>query len=113
MLKEITFFGLCAAMGIFLLTPVGRTESAQKLKSNEEEMRQQMLQLTKELGTTCTECHNVANFKDSSKHSFQIAAQHLKLVAVMKENGMDGKKGPEANCFMCHRGELHPPSKAK
>jgi len=104
---------LVLAMGIFLLTPVARTESAQKLKSNEEEMRQQMLQLTKELGTTCTECHNVANFKDSSKHSFQIAAQHLKLVAVMKENGLDGKKGPEANCFMCHRGELHPPSKAK
>lgn len=109
--KESIFFTCLALAIIFLVSPVARTESAKVLKSNEEIVRQEMLQLTKELGTTCTECHNVNNFKDDKKNSFRIGAKHMKLVAAMKANGFDGKNGPEANCFMCHRGELKAPAK--
>lgn len=109
MTKESIFFTLCAAVLTLLLAPSAKTESAQALKATEEQVREQMLQITKELGTTCTECHRVDNFADAAKKGFQIAAKHLKLVAAMKENGFDGKNGPEANCYMCHRGELRPP----
>lgn len=99
-------------MSLLLLAPVARTESAQQLKDHEAEVREDMLQITKELGTTCTQCHKVTDFKDDSKKSFQIAAKHMKLVAAMKANGFDGKAGPDANCYMCHRGEMNPPAKA-
>lgn len=104
--KTSIFFALCSAALVLLLAPTGRTESAQKLKATEAEIREQMLRITKELGTTCTECHKVSDFKDGAKPSYQVASRHLKLVAVMKANGFDGKKDPEANCFMCHRGQL-------
>lgn len=109
--KESIFYTLCAIALTLLLAPVAKTESAQKLKSKEEVVREEMLQLTKELGTTCTECHKTSDFKNDEKKSFQIGAKHMKLVAVLRENGFDGKAGPEANCYMCHRGELRPPAK--
>ena len=75
---------------------------------NEQKIREEMLRLTKELGTTCAECHNLSNFKSSDRPSFKIAAQHMQVVTVLKANGFDGVKGPLASCKMCHRGELKP-----
>jgi hypothetical protein len=109
--KESIFYTFIALMVIFLAAPVARTQSAKDLKTSEDIVREEMLQLTKELGTTCTECHNVNNFKDSTKNSFRIGAKHIKLVAAMKANGFDGRNGPEANCYMCHRGQLKAPAK--
>lgn len=84
-----------------------RCESAVEIKKTENEVREQMIKISAELGVTCTECHMVTNFKDSSKESYRVAIQHLKIVQALKENGFNGQKGqPEANCFLCHRGEL-------
>lgn len=99
-------------MASLLVAPLARTESAQALKEHESDVREEMLQITKELGTTCTECHKVSDFKDAGKKGFGVAAKHMKLVAVMRANGFDGKNGPEANCYMCHRGEMKPPARA-
>ncbi len=110
MKKESIFLTCLALCFVILLAPPAKTQSARDLKATEEQVRKDMLQLTKELGTTCTECHNVNDFKNDAKPSFRVGAQHLKLVAAMKANGFDGKKGPEANCYMCHRGELKPPA---
>lgn len=110
MRKETLFLTSLFLMSLLVLAPPARTQSAKDIKASEEQVRKEMLQITKELGTTCTECHSVNDFKKSAKPSFRVAAEHMKLVAVMKANGFDGKKGPEANCFMCHRGEMKPPA---
>ncbi|MBX3041075.1 MAG: hypothetical protein KF789_10255 [Bdellovibrionaceae bacterium] len=110
-MKKESIFLTCLALGfVVLLSPAAKTQSARDLKTSEEQIRKEMLQITKELGTTCTECHNVNDFKSAAKPSFGIAAKHMKLVAAMKANGFDGKNGPEANCYMCHRAELKPPA---
>jgi len=76
------------------------------------------LQMSRELGVTCTECHSTSNFKDPSKSQFKVALAHTKIVEVLKREGMDGKNGQEASCYMCHQGKLkfahkmsHPESK--
>lgn len=112
MSKESIFYTLAATVLVLLLAPTAQTESAQKLKSDEEAVREEMLRITRELGTTCTECHKTSDFTNGEKKSFRIGAKHMKLVTAMKAAGFDGKDGPEANCFMCHRGELRPPAKA-
>jgi cytochrome c peroxidase len=109
--KNICLFCIIFGFGLLTLVPQGHSQSAATLKKQEETIREAMIQITKELGTTCTECHQVNNFKDDSKPSFKTALKHLKLVSVLKANGMDGITDPVANCFVCHRGELHPPAK--
>ncbi|WII73621.1 photosynthetic reaction center cytochrome c subunit family protein [Bdellovibrio sp. 22V] len=93
---------------IFLLLPKAHSESVTKFVTKEENIREQMITISRELGVTCTECHNVQNFRDSSKKSFKVGKEHMKLTQMLKENGFDGKKGPMSTCYMCHRGKLMP-----
>lgn len=86
--------------------PIVMGQSSQDFKTEQEVVRIQMVQLSRELGVTCTECHSQKNWKDDAKPSFKTAAKHLKVVEVLKQNGMDGKSGPEASCFTCHQGRL-------
>lgn len=79
-------------------------ESAKDIKSKEAETRQYMVTISRQLGVTCTECHNMKNLADSSMKSFQVAKDHMKIVELLKTSGMDGKNGPEASCYMCHQG---------
>ncbi len=88
-------------------------ESAQKIKVKEEEIRQSMITISRQLGVTCTECHNMKKLTDDSMKNFKVAREHIKVVELLKLNGMDGKKGPEASCYMCHRGQLQIPYKEK
>ena len=93
---------------LFLFLPQAMAESVEKFISKEEKIRQEMVVISRELGVTCTECHKVTNFRDSSKKTFKVSQDHMKLTQMLKENGMDGKKGPMATCYMCHRGLLMP-----
>lgn len=82
-------------------------EGAEEIKKTEQEVREQMIKISAELGVSCTECHVVTNFKDNQKEAFKVAAQHIKIVQVLKASGLNGQKGqPEASCYMCHRGQL-------
>ena len=83
-------------------------ESVKQFVTKEEKIRAEMVTISRELGVTCTECHNVQNFSDSSKKTFKVSLEHMKITQMLKNNGFDGKKGPEASCFMCHRGKLIP-----
>ena len=86
-----------------------KAESVKEIKTQEEIVREEMIEMSRHLGVTCTECHQVKNFKDDTKSTFKIALEHKKLVQVLKSNGMDGiGKNPMADCFMCHRGKLKP-----
>ena len=101
------FFSI-VSMSAFLESTVS-AETVKKLKSNEELIRSSMIEISRQLGVTCTECHNMKNLADDSMKSFKIARDHLKAVEALKQNGFDGKKSPEASCFMCHRGQLKYP----
>lgn len=97
------FFGL-----LWAWMPTARSESVAAFVSKEEAIREQMITISRELGVTCTECHKVSNFADGSKKSFKVGLEHMKLTQMLKDNGLDGKKGPAATCYMCHRGKLMP-----
>jgi hypothetical protein len=104
LLRSLLLFSL------ILLGPVfGDSNPSQKFKQKEEETRIQMLQISRELGVTCTECHSSSNFKDNSKKSYQVGLQHMSWVQVLRENGMDGKKASLATCYTCHQGRLRFP----
>jgi hypothetical protein len=107
-MKFAAFLSIISALAILTLGPRAYTQSAQKLKTQEEIVREEMIDISKQLNVTCTECHKVDNFKDSSKATFKAAREHMKIVQVLKNNGFDGKQGPLATCYMCHRGELRP-----
>ncbi len=93
-------------LSALLYSSGGQTESAVRFKKEQEIVRIQMVQLSRELGVTCTECHSSKNFKDGSKATFKIAKDHMKTVEILRNSGFNGKKYPEASCFMCHQGKL-------
>lgn len=88
--------------------PLAQAESVSNFVKNEEKIREEMVTISRELGVTCSECHKVTNFSDNSKKTFKVGLDHMKLTQMLRENGMDGKKGPTATCYMCHRGKLKP-----
>ncbi len=103
-------FLLFIAFSVFLLvmTPNVQSESPKKIIEHEERIRSEMLVISKELGVTCTECHNLKNFSSPDKRLFQISREHIRIVNLLRESGFDGKVGPLATCYMCHRGLLKP-----
>lgn len=90
-------------------SPTAFAQSAQDLKKSEAQIRVEMLTISKQLGLTCLDCHNSSNFASDEKKNFKVAQEHIKITEMLKERGFDGKRGPEASCYMCHRGELKPP----
>ena len=107
----ISFVALSAS--VFCFSFFSRAENIKVLKSQDDEMRVYMVNITRQLGTTCTTCHNTDNFRSDLKREFQISKEHIKLTQLLIDHGMDGKKGPKADCYMCHRGQLKPDFKEK
>ncbi len=99
------FYSVGVSLSLLLFSTAGQTESAETFKKEQEIVRIQMVQLSRELGVTCTECHSSKNFKDGSKATYKIAKDHMKTVEILRNNGFNGKKYPEASCFMCHQGK--------
>lgn len=79
-----------------------------QVKSEEDQMRETMISMSRQLGVTCTTCHNPDNFRSDKKMEFRVAKEHMKITQGLIDLGMDGRKGPKATCYMCHRGELKP-----
>lgn len=90
------------------LIPRAHSQSVSKFVTKEDKIREEMIVISRELGVTCNACHNVQNFKADDKREFKISKEHMKITQMLKENGFDGKKGPKATCYMCHRGKLQP-----
>ncbi len=69
----------------------------------ELKLRGQMVQVSKDLGVTCTFCHSAENFKDSKMANFAIAREHFRVVRILNsEQGFNGK--PQVSCYTCHQG---------
>lgn len=92
----------------FLLLPLLATpQTPDKIKKTEEDVRQEMIKISRQLGVTCTECHSTKNFKSDEKPNFKVALVHMKIVDMLKQHGLGGKGAePEASCYTCHRGQL-------
>jgi hypothetical protein len=94
---------------ILLVAPLADAQDAQKMKSQDEEMRQSMVVISRQLGVVCTFCHITENFKSAEKLPFKVAKEHIKFTQLLIDHGMDGKSNrPKADCFMCHRGVSRP-----
>lgn len=107
-----TTFGVAAGVPALILSIPGHTQSVKALKSDEEEMRRTMIQISRQLGVECTACHNTKNFRSAEKVEFRIAKEHMRITQMLIDNGFDGReKRPKADCFMCHRGVMKPPYK--
>ena len=93
---------------MILVGAFAEAETVTQFVTKEETIRENMIRISRELGVTCAACHNVQNFKSSDMQTFKTSKEHMKITQVLKESGFDGKKGPAATCFMCHRGKLMP-----
>lgn len=102
----LKFLTIC--ISLLAYSSLTRAESITKFVTKEEHIREQMVTISREIGVTCTECHNVQNFASDEKKSFKVGLEHMKITQMLKDNGFDGKKGPESTCYMCHRGKLRP-----
>jgi hypothetical protein len=100
---KLLFFLFCSGFGVLTFA-----QSLEQIKNQEIETRTKMLQISKELGVTCTACHLVEDYKNKSKKSYKVAEEHMRAVTLLKEIGFDGKKSTEANCYFCHKGQLYP-----
>ena len=98
-------------VAFFLCTSQAFAQSAIKIKTEDELVRENMLSISRQLGVTCNSCHISENFKSDKKMEFKVAKEHMKLTQILIDSGMDGKRGPKATCYMCHRGEAKPPYK--
>ncbi|MEZ0392995.1 MAG: photosynthetic reaction center cytochrome c subunit family protein [Pseudobdellovibrionaceae bacterium] len=97
---------LALCIFFFALPTFGQTPA--KVKSDEDQIRELMITMSRQLGVTCTTCHNTENFRSDQKIEFKVAKEHMKITQLLIDGGMDGKKGPKATCYMCHRGQLKP-----
>lgn len=77
------------------------------LTAEEEKQRAYMVEISRQIGVTCTYCHDVKNFKNSSMKEWKVSKRHIDFV---KSVNQDPKKllGPKMDCYMCHRGEAKP-----
>ena len=85
------------------------SQGVESLKTSEQLMRDSMITMSRQLGVTCTTCHDQTNFRSAKKHEYQVAKNHMKTTQLLIDSGFDGKeRRPKADCFMCHRGKLKP-----
>ena len=103
----VVFFSF-SLLTLLFFAPLGHSQSAAKIKSDDELVREEMIEMSRQLSVTCTECHRVDNFMDDKKPHFKIAKDHMEIVRLLKTKGFNGKDGPLANCYMCHQGALKP-----
>lgn len=69
-----------------------------------DKYRKQMIEISEQLGVTCTYCHQPRNYRDSSKREFQIAKKHMEMVELLKSQFKDSMNS-KVDCYLCHKGQ--------
>ncbi len=96
------FQKLCVML--LLVFIANSADSAKPEPDADMKVREQMVQISRELGVTCTYCHNSENFKDPKNKNFGIARDHIRITQLLNsEQGFKGK--PKVTCYVCHQGE--------
>lgn len=104
----LIILAVAVTIPILLIAPPSQSQSVSEVKRAEEEMREVMRVWSRQLGVTCLTCHDTSNFRSDKLAAFKVGKEHMKITQTLIDNGMDGKKSPKADCFMCHRGKLKP-----
>ncbi len=102
-LKLVNLSSKLFLIAMLLLSATGLIEA--KAEGDADiKTRELMVQVSKELGVTCTYCHNSENFKDSKNKNFGIARDHFRILkSLNSEQGLNGR--PKVSCFVCHQGK--------
>ncbi len=91
---------------VFLLIYTAFATENPSKKDADFQMRERMQVLSKQLGVTCTHCHNLKNFASDEKKSFRVAKKHIEILDWLNTKGFNGN--PKVDCYMCHRGKVQP-----
>jgi hypothetical protein len=91
---------------ILLLIYTAFASENQAKKDADFQVRDRMQSISRQLGVTCTQCHNLKNFRSDEKKSFRIAKKHIEVLDWLNTKGFAGN--PKVDCFMCHRGKAQP-----
>jgi hypothetical protein len=90
-----------------LLSQTSHTTTKEGAVDPEIQIRNKMVEISRHLGVTCTECHDLKNFKSDKMPKKKTAALHMQMVDMINKE-FKGKLNFEMNCFLCHRGKLVP-----
>jgi hypothetical protein len=74
--------------------------------------RDTMIVISRQMGVTCTHCHDSKNYRDASKPTFPIAKKHMEMVDMMNAQ-FKSAFTQRVDCYMCHRGQAIPDYKEK
>lgn len=77
-----------------------------------DKYRDQMIVISRQLGVTCTHCHDTKNYRDNSKKTHQIAKAHMEMVDMINEK-YKHSFSEKVDCYMCHKGTAKPDYKEK
>lgn len=77
-----------------------------------DKYREQMITISRQLGVTCTHCHDSRNYRDASKKTHQIAKAHMEMVDMINEKYKHSFSA-QVDCYMCHKGVAKPEFKEK
>lgn len=72
-----------------------------------DKYRDQMIVISRQLGVTCTHCHETKNYRDSSKKTHAIAKSHMELVDMINAK-YKNSFSEKVDCYMCHKGVAKP-----
>ena len=89
---------------VLLLLSANSISEAKPELDTDLKLRAQMVQISKELGVTCTFCHNSENFKDSKNKNFITAKDHFRVLAILNSD-QGFKSKPKVTCYTCHKGQ--------
>lgn len=109
---------LCFVAGIFavaieIYAAQTRRQQVRKSVDPDVAMRKWMLEISSQLGVTCTHCHNTKNFKDNSMDAYKVAKNHIDIVEYLNKDGFyKDRRGTKVSCYLCHRGKAVPDYKA-
>ncbi len=99
-------------LSVCAISYASQNDSESTLPTNEkgkpweswDRYRKQMIEISEQLGVTCTYCHLPKNYKDNSKREFQIAKKHIEMVELLK-NQFKETLNNKMDCYLCHKGQ--------
>ncbi len=86
--------------------------SAKAMTDADIQQRQYMIEISRQLGVTCTYCHDIKDFKVADKAAYKISKTHIEVVKTLNEK-YSGQIGEKVDCYMCHHGQTKPSYKEK
>lgn len=104
-MKPRILFSLIAALALFiaaLFSIPPDSQARSKTKDPDLKKRQEMVVISRQLGVTCTYCHDVKNFRKGNMQTYKTALDHMRITRMLNKEGFHGKV--KVDCYFCHRG---------